>query len=486
MSVLRTPQFDDNLSQSFIHVPRPNSRQYSAGSIGSQGSIGSLRDFKHGDRSSLTTPKFDYNYARRPTPVYNNSSSSSLLNNRLKTFSEMKKRKKRKKNNRRRRQRPIDPDNLPPAARAEAFRHKGNTPCYQWNDPDHPNKVVWGQRQGWLAASGPSPGPRTATSNMDRSTNTNKSQPSVIIGGAKPKNDVDWAIYRASFIPSAQDYILFDPWKDKQSGGGRFSNAKPKEYLDWVKYYAKQLPAPGDYELPDKHIKGGRFVESKPKNDVEWSIYRAKSKPGPGQYSMERSSMVVQNIVNKKGAILLGKVKKGNNNTVVPNNFTLFKHTTSHPSGPTSCRTDSSLGKQVKGDQKSAASFSFGARTPAESIFGLPPPKKPKRQRYKKNYQYEKNTTLGYDPYDVKLNCSKSTSSIKSALSSIVPPRKVRHRGMGLGKLSNSFQKQYRVAHRLSEPKHPPKILPTDGFGYEPEHFAAMARVTGGRMIGSK
>jgi hypothetical protein len=68
---------------------------------------------------------------------------------------------------------------------------------------------------------------------------------------------------------------------------------------------------------------GGRFGESKPKSDVEWMIYRASSKPGPGEYDSERSSMVTQNFVRKKGAILQGKVVQGNSRTVIPGNFTM-------------------------------------------------------------------------------------------------------------------------------------------------------------------
>ena len=188
-------------------------------------------------------------------------------------------------------------------------------------DSNHPNKVVWGQRQRWLEASGPSPGPCTATSST-KGLSTHKSQPSVVIGGGMAKNDVEWSIYRASFIPSAQDYMLADEWR-RGVGGGRFSKSKPKEFLDWVKYYGSQLPAPGDYEVKSGTTVGGRFGASKPKNDVEWMIYRASALPGPGEYESERSSMVVQNIVQKKGAILQGKIVQGNSRTVIPGNFTM-------------------------------------------------------------------------------------------------------------------------------------------------------------------
>jgi len=148
-------------------------------------------------------------------------------------------------------------------------------------DSNHPNKVVWGQRQRWLEASGPSPGPSTATAST-KGLSTHKSQPSVVIGGGQGKNDVEWKIYRASFIPSAQDYMLADEWR-RGVGGGRFSKSKPKEFLDWVKYYGSQLPAPGDYEVKSGTTVGGRFGASKPKNDVEWMIYRASALPGESE-----------------------------------------------------------------------------------------------------------------------------------------------------------------------------------------------------------
>ena len=185
--------------------------------------------------------------------------------------------------------------------------------------------------------------------------------------------------------------------------------------------------------------------------------------------------MVVQNKVNRKGAILLGKVIQGNNRSCVPNNFTLFKHVTSHPAGPTSCRSDGSFGKQIKGDQTSAPSYSFGIRTAAASIFGLPPPKKPTKQNYKKKRMYGKGKTIGYDPFEIKEVYQTQSQLLKSKSTSSVLPREIRHRGMRVGKLSNSFTQQYKVAHHLSKPKHPPKRLPT--FGYYPEHVSAMAKM---------
>jgi hypothetical protein len=254
MSALRQPQFSDYLSTGFKYEARTGSagsmRPYTSGSFGSSASLM--------DDRTISTPAFSYDYTRNPTPSYSNSSlrrsqsqentSHGLLQPEMRNSSN-KKKKGNRRGRRRRRRRLKNKNNtslLPiatdAASTAEAFRHKGNTPCLQWNDPNCPNKVVWGQRQQWLSASGESPGPRTAVNMMDRALNTNKTQPSVVIGGSKPKNDVDWAIYRASFIPSAQEYMLKDTWKNAE-GGGRFSTATPKEELDWIAYYGSQIPA---------------------------------------------------------------------------------------------------------------------------------------------------------------------------------------------------------------------------------------------------
>jgi len=412
MSVLRMP-FMKGTEGPFQY--EPPIRTSSAGSSLRPYTGGSLND----DRT-ITTPAFSYDYTRNPTPSYNkqhkhnNTQGHGKLmlqpqqdstNRRLQKKPRRRRRKKKKKKKHPESNPPIGPIGpLSPSAKvqkAEAFRHKGNTPCLQWDDPSQPNKVVWGPRQQWLSSSGESPGPRSSLIGMDRTINTNKSQPSVVIGGSKPKNDVDWLIYRASFIPSAQDYILKDEWKKKNGGG--FSTAKPKEYLDWIKYYAEQLPAPGDYILPEKKIRGGRIAEGKPNSDVDWSIYKAtyQTPPGPGDYNNDYStSMVVQSIQAKKGAVLQGKVVQGNSRTTVPSNFTMFKNVTTGISS-TTCRTDPSMGKQIVSHQTSAPSFSFGARTDAESIYSEsiyltklhnPPPRR--RKKYKKKKMYKKDTTL--------------------------------------------------------------------------------------------
>ena len=291
---------------------------------------------------------------------------------------------------------------------------------------------------------------------------------SVVIGGSKPKNDVDWAIYRASFIPSPADYSIKDEWTSRK-GGGRFSTATPKEHLDWVAYYASQLPAPGDYKIKGKTIKGGKIPVSRPKNDVEWAIYRASFIPGPGKYdNMSQSSMAHRGHVEKKGAVFQGKVVKGNSRTIVPSNFTMFNHTTTGPSA-LSCRTDSSIGKQVASAQKNAPSFSFGSRTPAASIFGLPPPAEPKRRKYRRKRR-QKSELLGFNPFDrpkvrqtkLMLDATESVSSLASSRSD-----------GALHRTSRTYLQQYRKSHRLSRPKHT-KRLPTLDY----EHYAKMGQIS--------
>jgi hypothetical protein len=165
-----------------------------------------------------------------------------------------------------------------------------------------------------------------------------------------------------------------------------------------------------------------------------------------------------------------------------------FKSTTDNPTGPTVCRTDSSIGNQIASYQKSAPSYSFGSRTEAASIFGLPKPKTPRKVEYRKKCTYTENRTLGYDPF-VKRDPSIaiSTSSVSSLRATAskdvlaqVPSRRHRHKKSrkGGGKISNTFVKQYKVVHKLSRPKHGAKVLPTVG-GYYPEHYAAMEKMTG-------
>jgi hypothetical protein len=103
---------------------------------------------------------------------------------------------------------------------------------------------------------------------------------------SNPKSDIDWIIKQASEQPGPGDY---KPPEVGKPTGGRFSTGRPKSNLDWTIFYANQRPGPGQYH-PDGHYKvnGGRFSNSKPKSDVDWSIYRAKQQPGPGQYQVSK------------------------------------------------------------------------------------------------------------------------------------------------------------------------------------------------------
>ena len=107
---------------------------------------------------------------------------------------------------------------------------------------------------------------------------------------SKPKSDIDWLIKKASEEPGPGDYRSND--KSMRPGGGKFSTARPKSALDWTIFNARQQPGPGHYK-PDANYKvnGGRFSTAKPKSDVEWSIQRAKQMPGPGQYQASSRSL---------------------------------------------------------------------------------------------------------------------------------------------------------------------------------------------------
>ena len=107
---------------------------------------------------------------------------------------------------------------------------------------------------------------------------------------SNPKSDIDWLIKKSSEEPGPGDYRLNE--KNMRPGGGKFSTARPKSALDWTIFNARQRPGPGHYQ-PDAHYKvnGGRFSSAKPKSDVEWCIARAKQQPGPGQYKVTTNRM---------------------------------------------------------------------------------------------------------------------------------------------------------------------------------------------------
>ena len=442
---------------------RPGSRPYTGDS-----GYNSL-----GGRSVPPTPKFDYDYARSPTPIYQRQHriDEVVLDEGIANGGSEKKGRPAKGHKKNKKRRGPDPTEFDDPGEFQ-------TTCMQGTDPDHPNHVIWGARQKWLETSGPSPGPITAvpTQQAAKVLSNVPGVPSVVIGGAKPKNDVDWKIYRASFIPSPADYMIKDEWTGK-NGGGRFSTAFPKEHLDWVKYYASQIPAPGDYKIKGKTIKGGRIPKSCPKNDVEWKIYRASFIPGPGKYdNMSSTSMAHTGAVERKGAVFQGKVVKGNSRTIVPSNFTMFKHTTAGPSS-LSCRTDSSVGRQVSSYQKTAPAFSFGSRTPAASIFGLPPPAKPKKRKYRKKKK-KKSEMIGYNPFnrpkvqqtELMLKATESISSLSSSRSDGELHNATRR--LKGGRTSKTYIQQYRKCHKLSRPKYVAKLPHLDY-----EHYAKMGRI---------
>ena len=119
---------------------------------------------------------------------------------------------------------------------------------------------------------------------------------------------------------------------------------------------------------------------------------------------------------------------------------------------------------------RNAPSFSFGSRTPAASIFGLPPPAEPKRRKHRKKKR-RKSEMLGYNPFDrpkvrhtkLMLDATESVSSLSSARSD-----------GALHRTSRTYMQQYRKSHRLSRPKYT-KRLPT----LDHAHFAKMGLMNG-------
>ena len=99
---------------------------------------------------------------------------------------------------------------------------------------------------------------------------------------AKPKSDVEWAIYRAKQCPGPGQY----QFKDAEPKGGRFNLSNPKSDLDWLMKTASEMPGPGDYKVGDAPGKptGGRFSTARPKSNLDWTIFNARQRPGPGDF----------------------------------------------------------------------------------------------------------------------------------------------------------------------------------------------------------
>ena len=247
-----------------------------------------------------------------------------------------------------------------------------------------------------------------------------KSYGSVKIAEGNPKSDVDWKIYRASFIPSSADYNPNDSLKGPS--GGQFSTAYAKTPLEWIEYRAKQLPGPQDY-YPRESLKENsfRFSEAKPKSDVEWKIYRAASIPGPADYNLQNSGYA-----SGASAKLLGRFERGNYQTTLPDAIQ-YSHTTINSKGPTQCREKGSLGFQPDSMKKTAPSFHFGAKTRQDRYdYGLMCDDekdwrllqrkmlaKKKRKKMKKRLEQmgDNKRMFGFDPLD--LNFSQSVLNHK-------------------------------------------------------------------------
>ncbi len=90
-----------------------------------------------------------------------------------------------------------------------------------------------------------------------------------------------------SITPGPGEYNL--PTSLRNSGGV-FNMSNPKNEFEWAEYRAKDLPAPGDYHN-DKTAStlrksGGAWSKYKPKSDVEIAMDRARQQPGPGEYNV--------------------------------------------------------------------------------------------------------------------------------------------------------------------------------------------------------
>ena len=103
---------------------------------------------------------------------------------------------------------------------------------------------------------------------------------------ARPKTDVDWAIYRAKQGPGPGEY---KPDASYRVSGGKFNMSKAKTEVEWIEHRASKLPGPGDYTLEDQttSLIGGKFSTAKPKSSLDWTIYKSKQEPGPGQYDID-------------------------------------------------------------------------------------------------------------------------------------------------------------------------------------------------------
>eukprot|EP01029_Cantina_marsupialis_P000373 TRINITY_DN102967_c0_g1_i1.p1 TRINITY_DN102967_c0_g1~~TRINITY_DN102967_c0_g1_i1.p1 ORF type:complete len:475 (+),score=117.09 TRINITY_DN102967_c0_g1_i1:133-1557(+) len=190
---------------------------------------------------------------------------------------------------------------------------------------------------------------------------------------SKPKNDVDWKIYHASKIPGPADYPAPQL---RGPSGGTFSAAFPKTSIEQYMYNNRHGPGPAAHDIPEApEPGGGRFNMSNPKNDVEWKMYHAAQLPGPGTYQPK-------SIDKGPSYSIKGKILKGNHQTTLQNSITLAHSTL--PVGPTQCRTDGALGKQVSSEQPSAPSFSFGPPRDDELLKSLKITKKKRKKAPRK------------------------------------------------------------------------------------------------------
>ncbi len=322
-----------------------------------------------------------------------------------------------------------------------------------------PTSVQWKQRERWMDNGGRSPGP-AKYSRSELLLSHQRAPSSVCIGKGGGKSDLEWTIYRAKQVPGPQSY---SPPTSAAIEGGRINRAKPKSNLEWIIYRAKNTPGPAEYDVGKTLLpKGGKFSSANPKSDVEWKIYRAKDVPAPGENWRERNFGS-----SKPASKLLGKVRKSNSQTTIPSDFTSYVHRTINEQGPNQCRTDSSFGKQIHSEQKSASSAHFSSgRTLAGSIFGVPDTEhhyKEKVRRQRKESRRRRRERMARSRRSMETS-SLFQSSFGFDPRQRLPAKDMRPKSRSVRK-KKTIKKQMRASNRLSRPKTRARLEPIEDIG---------------------
>jgi hypothetical protein len=113
-------------------------------------------------------------------------------------------------------------------------------------------------------------------------------------GKYKPKNDIEWIMYRAAQIPGPGQYTPIDP-NQTASNGGTWGKYTPKSDVEWLMYYAEQKPGPGQYKPKHASLESKKAVkwgDFEPLGEIDQIMLRAKHIPGPGQYASKIAPLV--------------------------------------------------------------------------------------------------------------------------------------------------------------------------------------------------